>query len=83
MRVAHDGFQILDRSSKTVSFWVTLSLSIQSPCKDSKDVWKSAAEAGDLFVKSEPIPPYLGLQWIDSQESLARSKGKREFAQNQ
>lgn len=49
-------------------------LSIQAPCKDREDAWKSAAKAGDLFVKSEPIPPYLGLQWTDGLENLRKSK---------
>ena len=49
-------------------------LSIQAPCKDREDAWKSAAKAGDLFVKSEPIPQYLGLQRTDGLENLRRSK---------
>ena len=53
---------------------ITQILSIQAPCKDREDAWKSAAEVGDLFVKSEPIPPYLGLQWTDGLENLRRSK---------
>ena len=53
---------------------ITQILSIQAPCKDREDARKSAAEADDLFVKSEPIPPYLGLQWTDGLENLRRSK---------
>ena len=58
------------RKFEDIEDTVTRILSIQAPCEDRENAWTSAAETGELFVKSESIAPYQGSQWMQGLDSL-------------
>ena len=57
---------------------VTRILAMQASREDREKEWKNAAKAGNLFVKTESIPPYQGALWKKGLDGLRKAKDSRQ-----